>query len=70
MGYKQIIFYMTNILLLLFCAGIVYIIFHGDNYPPSIDLLCENRIRVFSETYALIDTQKIKLLQTEHLLHM
>ena len=34
-------------------------IFHGDNYPPSIDLLCENRIRVFSETYALIDTQKL-----------
>lgn len=62
MGYKQIIFYMTNILLLLFCGGIVYIIFHGDNYPPSIDLLCENRIRVFSETYALIDTQKNKII--------
>ena len=62
MGYKQIMFYMINILLLLFCGGIVYIIFHGDNYPPSIDLLCENRIRVFSETYALIDTQKNKII--------
>lgn len=55
-------FYMINILLLLFCGGVVYIIFHGDNYPPSIDLLCENRIRVFSETYALIDTQKNKII--------
>lgn len=62
MGYKQIMFYMINILLLLFCGGVVYIIFHGDNYPPSIDLLCENRIRVFSETYALIDTQKNKII--------
>lgn len=43
-------------------VGFVYIIFHGDNYPPSIDLLCENRIRVFSETYALIDTQKNKII--------
>ena len=62
MGYKQVTFCMINILLLLFCGGIVYIIFHGDNYPPSIDLLCENRIRVFSETYALIDTQKNKII--------
>ena len=62
MGYKQVIFCMINILLLLFCGGIVYIIFDGDDYPPSIDLLCGDRIRVFSETYALIDTQKNKII--------
>ena len=62
MGYKQVIFCMINILLLLFCGGIVYIIFDGDDYPPSIDLLCGDRIRVFSETYALLDTQKNKII--------
>ena len=62
MGYKQVIFCMINILLLLFCGGIVYIIFDGDDYPPSIDLLCGDKIRVLGETYALLDTQKNKII--------
>lgn len=62
MGYKQIMFYMINILLLLFCGGIVYIIFDGDDYPPSIDLLCGDKIRVLGETCALLDTQKNKII--------
>ena len=44
------------------CIRDRYIIFDGDDYPPSIDLLCGDRIRVFSETYALIDTQKNKII--------
>lgn len=62
MGYKQVTFCMINILLLLFCGGIVYIIFDGDDYPPSIDLLCGDKIRVLGETYALLDTQKNKII--------
>ena len=62
MGYKQVTFCMINILLLLFCGGIVYIIFDGDDYPPSIDLLCGDKIRVLGETCALLDTQKNKII--------
>lgn len=43
-------------------GGIVYIIFDGDDYPPSIDLLCGDKIRVLGETYALLDTQKNKII--------
>ena len=62
---------MTNICFYYFVGGSYTLFFMGDNYPPSIDFTCENRIRVFSETYALIDTQKNKInYKQSNLLHM